>query len=279
MNELIYIPATLNYSSYPSKQFNCQENHVTLRFSAKYITDLDRFTSKNIGFLINFTKERNEWIINLCKVDYKLSNRGYYKVKSSHSQLQISVNKELPLELKKELEWKTKKGTSFSKVKRIIVKINLEEWKEIGLKPWHFLSGQEVLGESLMKYAINKGFSVNYIPKGRECDLQLIGPNNTLFAIALFSHNAKTERRSRDKRIQKLLGDVARLFTITYNSNLIPVVISQPYMSSRQISIQNYVDFYSNKFNFKFIITSFNKGWEQEVCKKLVEFDNNKVFK
>ncbi len=186
-----------------------------------------------------------------------------------HIWLQAVLNRLVPSGVLDELSLGSEFGSNTMQVK---VNIDLDEWGDIGLKPEDFLYHTEVLAKSLISHALERNFSVGYVPKGREYDLQLISPRRRKFAIAISSHNAKTESRSKQHRVQKALMDIAKMIPSLYSDNeIMPVIVIQPFnfAGSRDLTTGSYIKFYQDRFNFKFIFTDFKDGWEGRICSEL----------
>ena len=155
--------------------------------------------------------------------------------------------------------------------KRIIVRLVLSEWADFDLKPWDFLYHTEIYAKELMRYALQKGFEVSFVPKGREFDLQLISKGRKLI-IAILSHVAKTDSRSKQHRVSKALLDIAKMLPSLYeDTSLIPVIVTQPFEfdGSWSFTTTKYLQFYEKQFGFHFIFTDFKKDWTTKVCKML----------
>ncbi len=113
------------------------------------------------------------------------------------------------------------------------------------------------------------------MPKGRAYDLELIGPRKTKFIIAISSHLAKNKSRSKEKRKQKILMDIAKMLSKSYKCDTLPVIISQPleFKGSWSYTTSSYLDFYKNNFNFQFLTTEFKKHWEEDIIVQLLDLD------
>jgi len=277
----IHIPASVTFSSYPRQNkykwrdnnktsiYNVIENRLVLRISTgQFGKKAFKLDKKNRKVIVNFNKDK-EWILTLRRTTSSNVIMSVHAKNPKHIWLQVILNKLAPKQLFKELELKSKFGSRTIPVK---VKIELGDWSDINLKPEDFLYHAELQAKSLLSYALSKKFLVDYVPKGREYDLQLISSNNKKFAIAISSYIAKNESRSKQHRVQKALTDIAKMLsTLYYDKDLIPVIISQPFQFNRSWNFvrNDYIKFYQEKFNFKFIFTNFKDGWEKEVCNEL----------
>jgi len=225
---------------------------------------------------LSFLK-KSGWTVRLFRIKEKnLTLQCYpYSSDNLHSYIQIVINKSIPRVLLKELQSRAlnKKCVTIP----VKVKLDINEWKDVNLQPEDFLYHTEIHAKELLKFALKQGFKVNFVPKGREYDLKLIGPKGTEFIIAILSHKAKYETRSKQHRIQKTLLDIAKMIpTLFKDKFLIPVIISQPYefKNSWSFTTKDYLDFYKNHFNFKFLHTNFGKNWPKQICQELKNLDS-----
>lgn len=187
-----------------------------------------------------------------------------------HPYVQFIVNSVLPKNLKE--VFKNMKGNS--KTFPLDIEMNLSDWEDINISPEDFLIEVEKDAKTLMKKALQEHFLIGKISKGRICDLHLIRPDGVEFVIAISYHVAKTESRSKEKRIQKILMDISKMLVYIWgNKRAIPVIISQPLESKNSWSYttKNYLDFYKEKFGFIFLTTDFKKGWENDIVRRLLE--------
>ena len=222
---------------------------------------------------IKLIKKNKKWLLILTRTAKYGKILQVYS--GSHPCFQLVLNKHLPKNL-----WnliKSKKTYTFP----VNVIFNLSEWKDINLKPYDFLPEVEKLPKKLMEKALKLGFNVDFVPKGRSYDLELIGPKGNKFLIAVSSHVAKNESRSKEKRKQKILMDISKMLTIL-NKNLYPIIISEPleFDGSWSFTTDSYLNFYKKKFGFKFLTTNFEEKWENKICKDLLIIDktiNRKV--
>jgi hypothetical protein len=186
------------------------------------------------------------------------------------------LNKHLPNEIWEEYRLSGKKTYT----RPIGVEFNLEEWKDIKLRPHNFLIQVERDSKKLMKESLKYGFNIDFIPKGRAYDLELVSPRENRFILALSSHTAKNKSRSKEKRKQKILMDISKMLPIIhtkYKKEVYPIIISQPldFNGSWSYTTDSYLNFYKNNFNFHFLTTDFKKGWEKSIINKLLEIDKN----
>lgn len=195
-----------------------------------------------------------------------ISMQGYSGL---HPYVQIIINKYMPKELWKKLEETSAKSVTFP----VNAGLDLNDWKDVGLKPSHFLIEVEQEAKSLMERALKMNFDILTVSKGREYDLSLITPNKKEVIIALSSHVAKNKSRSKEKTIQKILMDISKMLPyLDKNKTTVPVIITRPieFENSWSFTTKNYLDFYETKFGFKFITTEFKKGWEDNIIKELL---------
>ena len=203
----------------------------------------------NSNILIKRTKGKN------------ISLQGY---SGKHPYLQFVINRLLPKDIWKLFEESNKKTLTIP----VNVTLNLDEWSDLKILPEDFIIEVEKEAKSLMNKALGSGFSVNYISKGRDFDLKLNNPKNKEIIIAISSHSAKNKSRTKEKTIQKILMDIAKLLPYLYeNKDSIPVVITKPieFENSWSYSTKRYLDFYKKKFNFIFLTTEFKNGWEDNI--------------
>ena len=158
----------------------------------------------------------------------------------------------------------------------INVEFNLDDWKDIHLKPSDFLINVEKESKSLLDFALKNQFNFDQISKGRNYDLELIGPNKTKFLISISTYGKESiERRRKEKVVSKILKDISKLLVYTYNKKVIPIIVTLPVEAEKTWSFtaNDYLNFYKDNFNFKFINTTFKKGWENEICEELLKID------
>lgn len=195
-----------------------------------------------------------------------ISLQGY---NGKHPYVQFIVNKAISKDLKANFDLISKDKTSLTIP--INLKLDIRNWSSI-LDPEDFLISVERDAKSLMKKAIQKKMQINVASKGRAYDLCLIRPDKKEIVIAISSHVAKSQNRSREKRIQKILMDIGKMLPYIWKKeHIIPVIISQPINSkeSWSYSTKNYLEFYKREFGFRFITTDFKKGWENDIVKEL----------
>lgn len=236
-----------------------------------------RFTCKNLAEKVSKMKQEKRQILVTFldneNVEIKRTkNKGItmQAYGGKHPYIQIVINRAMPKDLWKLLEESTKKTISFS----INLKIDLNDWKDIKLSPGDFLLEIEKEAKSLTKKALNKSFKVLNASKGRAYDLSLIHPNGTELIIAISSHTAKTETRSKEKTIQKILMDISKMLPyLEGNKKTIPIIITRPinFEKSWSFTTDKYLEFYEKKFGFKFLTTEFKKDWEDIIIERLLE--------
>ena len=239
---------------------------AVIRFSCRnFAQKISKLEGKDRQILIKFIDNSNV-IIKRVK-DKGISMQGYF---GEHSYIQIIVNSCLPLELWDNLNEVKSKSMTFP----VIVELYLHEWKDTGLVPSDFLLEVEKESKILMNKALERGFSISKVSKGREYDIGLINPDSKKFIIALSSHVAKNKSRSKEKTIQKILMDIAKMLPyLDQNKDTIPIVITRPmeFKNSWSFTTQKYLDFYKKKFGFKFITTEFKNGWEDDILGELLQ--------
>ena len=68
--------------------------------------------------------------------------------------------------------------------------------------------------------------------------------------------------------------DISKMMVYIYeNKEAIPIIITEPIESKKSWSYttKNYLNFYKDKFGFRFITTDFKKGWEDNIIKELLK--------
>ncbi len=288
-NMVIEIPASITYEQstrireYKWKtekkisRYFSKSKRIFLRISSMaFGTKPSKLPSGKRQVKLSFLKNSG-WTVRLFRIKKKnLTLQCYpYSSNNTHSYIQIVINKSIPKVLSRELQ-------SLALNKKCVtipvkVKLDINEWKDTNLRTEDFLCYIEVYAKELLKFALKQGFKVNFVPKGREYDLRLIGPKGTEFIIAIFSHKAKYKTRSKQHRIQKTLVDIAKMLpTLFKDKFLIPVIISQPYefKNSWSFTTKDYLDFYKNHFNFKFLDTNFGEKWPKQICQELKNLDS-----
>lgn len=277
----IFIPASVTYSYYPTRTshnspsgsklfYKTSLKRIVLRISTgKFGAKVSKLNADKRQVSATFLKSNQNWIIKINRLKKANLTITTHTRDPKHIWLQIVLNRISPNEFLEEFDLVNTYGSKTIPVK---VELDIDEWSEVQLTPSDFLYHTEKYPKLLMDFALNNGFSVSYVPKGRECDLQLISPKGKKFIIGVLSHNAKTPSRSKQHRVQKALIDIAKMLPSTYNSkDLVPVIVTQPFQfdGSWNFASNNYLDFYEKNFNFKFIFTNFRERWEKEVCDKL----------
>ena len=274
----IYIPASItlengfSISIYKWKscdktsRYKKSTRRAVIRFSNKTLAiKISRLAIKNRQISVDFIDDSNV-AIKRSATD-KISLQGY---SGKHPCLQIIVNRSLPVHLWENLNTTKKKTLTFP----ITVEFNLDEWRDVGLRPSDFILEIEKESKFLMNRALEKGFTILKISKGREYDLGLITPNNKPLIIALSSHIAKTKSRSKEKTIQKILMDISKMLPyLDEHKNTIPLVITRPieFENSWSFTTKKYLDFYRDKFGFIFLTTEFKNGWEDDIIKEMLK--------
>lgn len=223
---------------------------------------------------IKFSKNKGNWILALKRSKSKSSTlQTYIGLQYSHPYLQLILNRHLPKEFWREHELSGKKTYTAP----IDVEFNISEWNDIKLEYGDFMPEVEIKPKQLMKESLKSGFKIEFIPKGRSFDLEMIGPKNNRFLLAVSSHVAKNHKRTKEQRTRKILFDISKMLPSIYNEKVFPVVISGPleFEGSWSYTTDSYLDFYKEKFGFNFLTTDFKKGWEKDICNQLLELDKN----
>lgn len=266
MGNIIETTGSLVYAKYPKE--GTFEKHFNLRFSV----NTKNLKIRNLKANVEFMKNDNKWIAEVYLSENGKNNICFHGDRA-YISIPITRSKILPEEIKEIIH---DPHPNISKSFFMNVRINnLNQISDTGLRPWDFLNKQEIHAKLLMQEALNNGFSIEFIPKGWAYDLQLTSPRKSKLLISIFYYKTKNEKRNRAKRAQKLLGDISKLLPEIYNKEHIPIMVSQEFMNNNSRTILDYVNFYKNQFNFKFINTNFKKGWEREVLNKLLEIDKN----
>lgn len=237
---------------------------------SRFVKELSKKKKEQRQVSINFNKVDGEWGLVVSRTREGCTLQTYF---SSHPYIQLVLNRHLSKEIWDEYKVNNKKTYS----RRINVEFDLTEWGDIKLKPYDFIIKIERLSKQLMKEALRQRFVVDFVSKGRAYDLELVGPKNKRFIIAISSHVAKNESRSKEKRKQKILMDIAKMLTVLYTKKAVPIVISEPlsFQGSWSFTTPDYLDFYKDAFNFRFLTTNFKKDWAVEICKQLLKIDSD----
>ena len=273
----IIIPASITLErGFSTKKYKWKSKNKISNYKRPCKRAVIRFTCRNFADAISKTKkEKRQILINfkdnyqatIKRVNHKgISMQGY---SGKHPYIQIVVNSCLPNEL-----WANLKEENKSHTFSINVELNLLEWSDVNLTPSDFLLEVEKESKSLLDCVLMRGFSTLLISKGREYDVGLINPNNKKMIIAISSHVAKTKSRSKEKTIQKILMDISKMLPyLDKNKDTVPIIITRPikFKNSWSFTTQKYLDFYSNKFGFKFITTEFKNNWEDNIIKELLK--------
>jgi len=239
---------------------------AALRFTCKNFAEkINKINKEKRQVLIKFIDEKNIKIIRIKKKGVSL--QGY---SGKHPYIQLVVNKSLPNNLWIKFEESNKKTLTLP----INITLNLSEWKDLKIYPEDFILEVEKEAKSLMSRALKKGFKIDFISKGRNYDLSLTTPNKKEIIIGISSHTAKTQSRSKEKTIQKILMDISKMLPHLYNNEkIIPIIITKPidFEKSWSFTTSGYLDFYRDKFGFKFLTTEFKKDWEDNIIKELMK--------
>ncbi len=280
--DVIYIPASItiengisvqHYKWKSENKFSVYRRPTKRAFvritSLNFVKNLVVKGKEKRKVRVSFFRKNKTWVIKISRIKKEgLTLQPYL---GSHPYLQLVLNKSLPKVLWDEHE------SSGKKTHTIPVKVGfeLDEWNDIGLNPQDFLPQVEKMPKRLMEESLKWGFKVDYIPKGRSYDLELIGPNGRIFLLALSSHVAKNKSRSKEQRTRKILMDISKMLPAVYIRKVCPVIVCEPleFDGSWSFTTADYLGFYRDKFNFKFLTTDFKKGWEHKICKELLELD------
>ena len=291
MNKIQFL-ASITYSIYSKNtKYNWKSKRKTSVHKTKSKRIALRISTGNFGLKasklspeerqinVMFIKQKDFWILEIKRISEKNITLTAHTKNPKHIWLQTILNRMAPKELNNDLKIGTDSGSNTIPVKVIL---DLDEWKDINLIPDDFLYHTEKHAKQFMRYALDQNFSIYYIPRGREYDLQLISPKKDKIAIAFLSHTAKKDSRSKQHRVQKALIDIAKMIPSLYNEKMIPVIVSQPFSfrGSWDYVGNNYLKFYEDTFGFTFITTEFKEDWEKEVYEKiLVTVKNQKDLK
>ncbi len=275
MDKIIISASITLERGFATKRYKWKSKDKTSNYKRPCKRAVIRFTCKNFAERVSrLKKERRQVLINfkdnsnavIKRIKSKgTSVQGY---SGKHPYLQIIVNKCLPNELWKKLGETNKKSLTFP----VNAEINLNDWKDVGLRPENFLLETEKEAKVLIKKALKSGFNVVHASKGRSHDVSLISPNKKELIIAISSHIAKSQSRSKEKTIQKILMDISKMLPyLEENKNVVPIIITRSieFENSWSFTTQKYLDFYREKFGFKFLTTEFKKGWEDSIIKEL----------
>lgn len=245
-------------------EYKSSNRRAVIRFSSKLFAEkVCQLKKEDRQIIIKF-RDKSNVLINRINTP-RTTIQGY---KGNHSYIQIVINRYLPKELWERLDKSDKKSITFS----VNVELSLHEWKDISLSPSNFLLEVERESKTLLDKALNVGFETLRVSKGRNYDVGLITPNKKKLIIAISSHVARTKSRSKEKTIQKILMDISKMLPyLEEHKNSIPVVITRPieFEKSWSFTTTSYLDFYRNKFGFRFLTTEFKNGWEDDIIKEL----------
>jgi len=243
--------------------YNVQSKRAIIRFTCKnFAYRLSKLDKQKRRVSLVFTG-KNSLLIKRDK-NGSVSLQGHT---GKHPVIQVCGNRALTEDLKKEFTNKTRTIP-------LEIVFNLNEWKDLNISPEDFIIEVEKHSKSLMRKAIDSGFNIERVSRGRMYDLQLITPNKKEIIIAISSHVAKNENRSKEKRIQKILMDISKMMVYVYGKKeVIPVIITESIESEKSWSYttKKYLDFYRDKFRFRYLTTDFKKGWEDNVIKELLK--------
>jgi len=274
----IIIPASITLErGFATKEYKWKSKNRVSNYRRLCKRAVIRFTCRNFAEKISKLKRENRQISVEFKNDSKaiikrLKNKGIsvQGYSGKHPYIQLIVNRCLPKGLWENLNKISKKSTTFP----VAVELNLDDWTDAGLLPSDFLLEVEKESKLFMDKALKRGFRISKFSKGREYDIGLISPNNKEMILALSSHVAKNKSRSKEKTIQKILMDISKMLPyLDQNKNTLPVVITRPieFENSWSFTTQKYLDFYRDKFGFKFLTTEFKNGWEDNIIKELLK--------
>ena len=272
----IYIPASITLEKgFATKRYKWKSGDKESFYRRPCKRAVIRFTCKNFADKVNKINQEKrqvliEFLDNSNAIIKRIKERGVslQGYSGNHPYIQIIVNKSLPKELWKILEDSDKKSITLP----VNVEIDLNDWGDINLSQENFILEIEKEAKSLVNKALKKGFKVIRVPKGRSHDASLVHPDGTEFIIAISSHVAKTQSRSKEKTIQKILMDISKMLPyLSENKNVVPVVITRPieFEKSWSFTTNKYLDFYREKFGFKFLTTEFKNDWEDIIIEKL----------
>jgi hypothetical protein len=274
--DIIKIPASITFEkslsiqSYKSKSSNKISNYrknskrAFIRFSSRnFANKVNKLKIKYRQIEINFLDNST---VSIRRTKYNCISMQAYS--GTHPYIQIVTNSKLPLDLRLKLDSQEEKSKTFP----VIVELNVGDWKDINLLPSDFLLDVEKDSKLLMNKAIKNGFKITEVSKGREFDLKLINRNKKELIIGLSSHVAKSQSRSKEKTIQKILMDIAKMLPyLDENKSTVPVIITRPieFTNSWSFTTNKYLEFYRRKFGFIFLTTEFKNNWEDDIIKEL----------
>lgn len=274
----IIIPASITLErGFSTKKYKWKSGNKISNYRRPCKRAFIRFTARNFANKISNMDKDNR------QIDVRFLNNSYASVRRAgdghislqgysgvHPYIQFIVNRILPNSIWDTFEKDNKKSLTIP----INLEIYLDEWKDIKLTPSDFILEIESEAKSLMNLALSKGFQSSRISKGREYDIELITPNKKKFIIALSSHVAKTKSRSKDKTIQKILMDIAKMLPFLHeNKDVTPVIVTRPieFDNSWSHTTKKYLNFYKEKFSFVYLTTEFKNGWEDNIIKEILK--------
>lgn len=280
MDKVIIFASITLERGFATKRYKWKSKNKTSNYKRPCKRAVIRFTCRNFAERVSRLRRESRQILINFKDD---SNVVIKRIKSrgtsmqgysgKHPYIQIVINKCLPKKLWEKLEKTNKNSVTF----QINVELNINEWEDVNLLPSDFLLEVEKESKMLMDKALNSGFHILKVSKGRDYDVGLINPNKKELIIAISSHIAKSQSRSKEKTIQKILMDISKMLPyLDNNKKAIPVVITRPieFEHSWSFTTQKYLDFYRERFGFKFLTTEFKKGWEDNIIKELLKIQN-----
>ena len=223
---------------------------------------------------VTFSREKEKWVVSLKRKSGKGVTLQSYAGK--HPILQVVVNKVLLKEFIKYHEDSKRDVLTLP----VIVKLNLDEWKDLNLKLSDFLISVEKEAKLLMDYALKRKFQSTKFAKGRAYDLHLVSTKGVEFFIAITACGGRQKGRVKEIIKSKILTDIAKLLPILNTEKGIPVIISKPFESKNSWSFttSRYLEFYQTKHNFQFLNTNFKKGWEKQILNSLSKIEQNVRF-
>lgn len=267
--ESSFIKRKYSWKSDKNKEtiYNILSKRAFIRFScAKFSKSLSRLSQEERKINVNFTTNDVAEIVRNKKGTITLQGYG-----GKHPYIQVIVNNALPSSLRNQYDLIEKGKTSKTFPLQVI--LGMGEWKGL-FSPEDFLIAVERDTRSLLRAAFKKGFTMPIACKGRSHDLRLIRQDGKEMILAISSHTSRSENRSKEKRIQKILMDISKMLPDTWNNTKVsPVIVSQTLDTPNSWShtTTNYLEFYKQKLGFKFLTTDFKKGWEDNIVKELLK--------
>ena len=281
---MVYIKGSLTIEKYIEKKtYTWKSKNKISEYKKKCRRAFLRFSGADFIFLlkdlerskrqidVEFIEDNGGWILKLSRNNNVACTLQAYV--GNHPHAQIVVNKVLPIQFWSDFENIGQRTLTLP----VLINLDLDQWKDINLELHHLFPLVEKDSKALLNVALNYNFSVNYVSRGREYDLELIAPNGTTFIIALSSHEASTPQRSREQRRRKILLDIAKMLPVVHKRNVCPVIISKPLTSQKSWSYttDNYLLFYQKEYGFYYLTTTYKKGWEKCICEQLLQIDKD----